>query len=158
MWITESYVFVTSLTYDGNLGGISGGDAECNSLASSGTFVAWLSDSSTDAKDRIPSSIPFKTVDGTVIATDRANLIDGSIDNPINKDEGGNLVSSEKVWTGTSEFGIQKDSQHCIDWTSNSPTPDKGRKGDTGETDKKWTEDGEENCDQSRRLYCFQVS
>src|SRR3989344_6490978 len=45
--------FVTSATYHGNLGGLAGGDAECQSLANAaslgGIWKAWLSDSSTNA-------------------------------------------------------------------------------------------------------------
>jgi len=53
-------VFVTSSSWNGNLGGLSGAGAKCQQAADAaglgGTWVAWLSDSTYDAKDRIPDT------------------------------------------------------------------------------------------------------
>ena len=59
MQIISTYrkVFVTSIGYDGNLGGLAGADAKCMTRAAagnlSGTYKAWLSSSTVNAKDRI---------------------------------------------------------------------------------------------------------
>jgi len=82
--ISESIVFISLETYNGNLGGTTGADAKCQALATaeelSGTFVAWLSESTTDAKDRIIlTEIPFNLTDRTVIADNLADLIDATL-------------------------------------------------------------------------------
>lgn len=68
-------VFVTSGTYTGNLGGLTGADQECNTLAAAanlpGTYKAWLSTSNGSPSTRfVQSSVPYKLVDDTVIAED----------------------------------------------------------------------------------------
>src|SRR5262249_60557677 len=77
-------VFVSSTTYTGNLGGLSGADAKCQSLATSaghaGTFKAWLSDDVTDAKSRLThSTMPYVLVDGTIVATGFTDLTSGTL-------------------------------------------------------------------------------
>ncbi|HYL59494.1 MAG TPA: hypothetical protein VEU51_11520, partial [Candidatus Acidoferrales bacterium] len=65
-------VFVTSSTFDGNLGGQAGADADCASLASgaglAGTFKAWLSTSGLNAKDKLGSARGFVRIDGQPFA------------------------------------------------------------------------------------------
>ena len=77
-------VFVTG-TFDGNLGGLAGADAECQSRATgaglSGTFLAWLSDGVTDPDARFDKTGgPFVLTSGVVLATDWADLTDGTLD------------------------------------------------------------------------------
>ena len=54
----QSRVFATSTTYDGNLGGPSGAAQKCADRAAAGglggSWVAFLSTSAVDAKDRLP--------------------------------------------------------------------------------------------------------
>ena len=53
-------IFTSSQKYDGNLGGLTGADSKCTSLAqSSGMFGSWtalLSDSTVDMSDRLPDT------------------------------------------------------------------------------------------------------
>jgi len=161
--LQESIVFVSSAQYTGNLSGISSADAECNFLASaaglSGTFVAWLSDSTTDAKDGIPIGIPFKRVDGATIADNLADLLDGSIDNQISVDELGATEIKQGVWTGTDGTGYAVVGYNCNNWQSSAS----GDQGARGKSDKsggdgiKWTYETEETCDKSFRIYCLQI-
>src|SRR5262249_23852873 len=77
-------VFVSSTTYTGNLGGLSGADAKCQSLATSaghtGTFKAWLSDDLVDAKSRLTHAMmPYVLVDGTIVATGFNDLTSGTL-------------------------------------------------------------------------------
>ena len=53
----RNIVFATSTLQDGNLGGLAGADAICNTRASAaglpGAYVAWLSSTTVDARDRL---------------------------------------------------------------------------------------------------------
>ena len=125
-------VFVTNTTFDGDLGGFQGADAKCNAEATAaglaGTYVAWLSDSTTDAKDRITDE-GYITMAGDVVATSLADLIDGTIGVPINVDALGNTIPviggvSQSAWTHTTSDGVDfgqswnPDGDACVDWTS----------------------------------------
>lgn len=59
----EKTVFVTSATFSGNLGGLTGADDKCQAAADGpasivppGTYIAWLSTSVKDAIDRLPAN------------------------------------------------------------------------------------------------------
>ena len=73
-----------------------------------------MSDSTTSAKDRIFQSVgPYVLINGTVIANNFADLIDGSLEFPIVLDDAGNEqpdggVASARVWTGTDASGEAK--------------------------------------------------
>ena len=102
-------IFITSQTFNGNLGGLEGADAKCQELADAadldGTFKAWLSDSETDARDRLThATVPYRLVDGTTVADDFTDLTDGSLDAPINRTENGTAVG-DRPWTGTDFAG-----------------------------------------------------
>lgn len=120
-------VFVTSQTYTGNLDGLSGADSKCQELADaaglSGSFKAWLSDSTTEAHDRLAqAAVPYVRVDGVHVAKNWTDLTDGSLLAPIDKDETGDLVFAENVWTGTRSDGttshLNGTETQCNDWTS----------------------------------------
>ena len=162
--------FVTSETGPGKLGswddsastdGLAGADTVCRNLASeanlprSDAFLAWLSDSTTDAKDRFSITGPWQRVDGVRVAASLTALIDGDIDGSLSIDEHGVLVSdSASVWTGTLAAGT-KFADRCADWTSPAP----GDKAMTGLTDEDSyalsQKSAETTCDVPRRLYCF---
>jgi hypothetical protein len=83
------YIFASSAISSGNLGGLAGADNICQTLADasllpSGTYKAWLSSSVSSAKDRLShSSGPYVNYVGETLATDWANLVDGTLDNRI---------------------------------------------------------------------------
>ena len=94
---TSRTVFITSATYNGALGGVIGGDTRCQALADaaelSGTFLAWLSDSTTSPAadpDFVKSAVPYVRVDGVMVASNWADLVDGSLLALIEVDEQGN--------------------------------------------------------------------
>jgi len=152
-------VFVSSQTYNGNLGGLSGADVKCQGLANTanlqGTFKAWLSTSTVNAKDRfISKNLPYYTVNGIKVADNFNDLIDGSLDNPINVDEKGKIVSYS-VWTGTKTNGEKETSNLCNDWMIDSPNY-RGRTGDSSSYTDSWTYWNKPTCDNNVRLYCFQ--
>lgn len=104
-------VFVTSQGFTGNLGGLSGADAICQTEAVTaglpGTFKAWLSDNNTAVADRLTHlPFPYQRVDGTIVAYNWDDLLDGYIENPINLDASGNTVSGF-VWTGSDRDGTK---------------------------------------------------
>ena len=96
----EKSVFVTNAKFNGNLGGLAGADAKCQaeadgpaSIVPSGTYLAWLSDGFDSPDIRFTkSSHPYILPDGTKIAEDFTDLMDGSILHPINIDPTGKLV------------------------------------------------------------------
>ena len=156
-------VFVTSTTHPGsNIGGLEGGDRICTFLAGDamlpGTFVAWLSDLTVDAKDRLtePGGAGFVRTDGAVVATSIADLIDGAITNPIQLDENGIEVSAGSVWTGTKSDGTAVSNFTCDGWLQSIPA---GRVGALDATDATWTDTGgNRDCDTGRNhLYCFEI-
>lgn len=65
-------VFVSSVAYTGNLGGLDGADAKCTALAAaanlSGTFRAWLSDSTGSPSTRFTQpTVDYVFADGTTV-------------------------------------------------------------------------------------------
>jgi Tfp pilus assembly protein PilV len=158
------YVFLTSTTSQGDLGGLSGADAKCQSLADAaglpGTYKAWLSGRTIAAKDRLThASLPYSLVDGTKIADNWDDLVDGTIDNKLNKDESGNLVLGGRAATNTRSDGSVKNStslETCDEWTTSSYYYN-CRGGVPAATDGGWTDAFSTNCtNDSFRLYCFQ--
>lgn len=126
-------MFVTSSTFTGNLGGISGADAKCRQAAANaslpGTWLAWISDPNQDAVDQIDGSTspffptavtPLELPDGSIVANSVGDIVNplcagpgigGGVGappdcllNPINVDEFGQPVTGF-AWTGTSGAG-----------------------------------------------------
>ena len=156
-------VFVTSTGSDGNLGGLAGADQKCRDRAVAGglggTWRAWLSTSSVNAKDRVLDTT-YRTLDGRLVATNRADLTDGAITSLIDVDEFG-APAGVNVWTGTLSSGTAHGSNTCLDWTSASEDIFGGfGKSDYGETS--WTHwvidiDPIAQCAISTlSLYCFE--
>jgi cysteine-rich repeat protein len=108
------FVFVTSITYTGNLGGLDGADAKCNARAAvagiGGTYRAWLSDITGSPSTRMSKAGgPYRLVNGTVVANNWADLTDGNLITAINLTELGTLPpqptfcgpGNTPVWTNT---------------------------------------------------------
>ena len=160
--------FITSTIADGDdLGGISGADAECQSLADGqslpGTFIAWLSDSGNDAKDAFDPTFAHyayvRTNDGATIADDFADLIDDTIDNVIaGTESGGTFGQPQNPWTGTGGDGeLDATGLTCDDWDSDL-SDDDGRAGRHLNTGVQWTTQATLPCNTLRPMYCFQTT
>jgi len=151
-------IFVTSTTYQGNLGGLSGADNKCQQIAESaslgGIWKAWLSTPGTSALSRIVHGNDYyKLVNGTVIANNWNDLTDGSLLAPINVTESGvNLDTT--VWTNTLPDGYQEPFS-CGDWTSVSSGIN-GVIGKSSETSAYWSDFDRAYCSSSNSLYCFE--
>lgn len=159
----KQIVFVTSATYNGAMGGLVGADQACNNLAKSaglsGAFKAWLSDSSTDARDRVTGG-PWFTVQNDLVACDTAELTTTGVRHPINLTESSGASPMELVWTGTRYDGTADaivDHDICSDWTSAVDSPEAlvGRSDLTG---KLFTMTQSAFCSHALPIYCFQGS
>lgn len=127
----STFVFLSSGEYYGNFGGIEGVDDVCQQLATEAylsnpeSYKAWISDSDTFVKDRFfHSPLPYKLINGEIIAENWEDLIDGDIKRAINIDESGNSYNSAVVWTGTDRHGLgfSSPSYNCRDWSSRDCT------------------------------------
>ena len=159
-------IFASSATYTGDLGGLSGADQKCGALASaaglSGTYKAWLSVLGTSASSRLSHSA-YAYVDtlGQLIATNWADLTDGSIANPINIDENKTGPVYFDAYTGTDYRGMYYDDGigndfTCSGWTAAPSNGIGGWSGDMESTGFDWAGDGIGYCDAPNHLYCIQ--
>ncbi len=161
-------VFVTSDTFNGNLGGVAGADQKCQDAATtaglSGTFRAWISDSTSSVNDRFPQHDAFyHAMNGSTlipIAVSWADLTDGSLSsNGIRYDENGVSVTGN-AWTSTTTAGELKTApqeRHCQNWTS--AAGGQGWFGSSTGFGNAWTEGSTSSyisCHQALRLYCFE--
>ena len=156
-------VFLTSTSFNGNLGGLEGADAKCNDLAAEaglpGSYKAWLSDSSTSVSQRFSHTGPYILVDGTPVADSWSDLTDGYIINRISRDEKNAPYASEQlVWTNTLPDGQKKydlNAYNCNNWMSSSSYY--GGVGSTSYSHFYWTNRNYTNgCYNPRKLYCFE--
>lgn len=153
-------LFVTSGSYPGSFGDILQADATCQTLANtaglSGTFQAWLSDSTQSPSTRsTQAGQPYRDAVGGVVANDWADLTDGVLSKPINLNETGAFVSGSLVWTNTAPDGTVDGSEHCADW-SDGTSGSSGGYGSSSSPNSNWTDLSTTTCDVLRRLYCIQ--
>lgn len=163
--------FVTSARGFGNLGawteangaqGVAAGDQICKTLARDAglsqpdSYLAWLSTTSMDARDRFTFSGPWKRLDGVQIASDLEDLTTPPLFTSISVTEKGDYVSGW-VLTGTLKDGRVNNDTTCDDWQTDNAN---GRLGRSGVATKHWTDQGNHSCGESpNSLYCFsQVS
>lgn len=159
------YVFVTETTYrGGDLGGLAGADAKCATQASSlglgGKYIAWLSTSTVNAIDRVPTNAgPWRRKqDGAVVFGGRGQLANG----------GGATASVSLgagpayVWTSTDKNGAAvyidmtspKQYLTCDDWTSIDAAK-YGYGGEATAMGENWTYNYSLYCDKAYPIYCF---
>ncbi len=157
-------VFVTSTTYDGNLGGLSGADAMCRAaaqaagLANYSNYKAWLSDTTNNAGTRITSDGPWYRLDGVKVASNKAALTgtsSASLFTAISQTETGSYVGQyQLVWTGTGDNGVAL-GDRCVDW-NNSTDSHLGQVGYATLSNSSWTTATTFACTNMRALYCFE--
>lgn len=161
----NSCAFVTSTTYNGNLGGVSGADSICVTRATAAdlpgaaTYKAWIASSAADDPESrfIQSTNAYLMPNGTKIADNWTDLTDGSLDNNFNRDEFGVTISSPTyVWSDVGTNGTYlNDSNSCTGWTTSS-TGVSGKDGATILTSSFWTNNSVNNCGVAKRIYCIQ--
>ena len=154
-------IFVTSETYNGDLGGLDGADAKCNAhaleagVANAGKFMAWLS-----TEDHSPASRMthyagrYVLLDGGVIVAESwEDLTDGMLAEAIDIDETGAKKSGE-VWTGTTAAG-QAAPLRCLDWTY-AMSDEGGLHGLVPAKNAEWTEKDAMGCSYFAYLICVE--
>lgn len=129
-------------------------DAEYNGLYRGLLWYPWISTSEENIIDVLNSKYPYKLIDGTLIANNLDDLIDGKIENPINLDQYGTLISNANVWTGTNEFG-KHSGDSCLNWAFNNESTF-GTYGNTSLIGKQWTNYQKTNCNKELRVYCIE--
>ncbi len=159
----DRVVFVSSEAYFGDLSGIDGAINRCRERALEAGFEnaidfrPWISGS-----EYSPSTHFFKSegryvlVDGTKVADNWNDLVDGGLEAPIDMDESGQLLDGVSVWTNTVPWGEQHpDMAHCSEWTSDDLEP--GQFGKSNYTDERWSAFGDTiPCALPAHLYCFE--
>lgn len=171
-------VFVTSETYTGALGGVSGADLKCRTLAMAAglenalAFRAWLSDSDDSPTSRFQqddlTEAPYIRLDGRIVAADFLELIELGPRTGIALTEKGETLFEQFVWTNTTAFGeVFNATNHCSEWTSESPQIkarfglnalqiEDGPSWETWRADRGWTSYATDRCSFKIRLYCFE--
>jgi hypothetical protein len=152
-------VFLSSVTHDGNFGGLAGMDTFCTARATAaslgGTWKAYASTSSVSAPSRLTDVSPWYDVDNTTVAVAaKASLSDGSSITGLVFDEFGTAHSGQSVYTGTTSTGTP-DHDTCSDWTD---IVGNGMTGLTGGGPAPWFWENAQTdfCDVTRRIYCFE--
>ena len=159
-------VFVSSTVQNGNMGGVAAADTICQNLAStaglSGSFKAWITDGTTtnEVVDRFTTStLPYRMVDGTKVADNWTDLIDGALKTGIVLNENGTYVSSGRIYSNTTIAGLRHTTtDHCVNWTSSSITDD-STSGYVGQAGNKWANSGTTDvidCGTNARLICVE--
>lgn len=162
---TTRLVFVTEGAFFANLGGVTGADARCEAEAEAaghpGEFLAWISDSSTSPADRfLHEGGAWVLADGSEVAEDWDDLVDGTLAHPIDLDaEGQPLDDQLAVWTNTGWNGLAL-AADCEGWTSMA-FQDAGIFGDFTQSAEfgQWTAWGDPTpfpCENTFHLYCFE--
>jgi hypothetical protein len=160
---TTKRVFVTSSAYRGSsFLGLSGADAKCQSSATAaslgGNWKAWLSDNSISASDRLNKSniVGYKLVDGTLIASNWTDLVDGTLQHAINKTEFGQPAGYTYAWTGTDQSGTKVSGNNCDNWGVGVQQPNnQGAIGDVFSTTQ-WSYVAPNSCINAVALYCIE--
>ena len=154
-------VFVTKAAFQGNLGGLAGADARCQTAAQRaglpGVFRAWLSTSAEPAGARVVhKEVPYIMPGGVRVADNYLDLTDGRLAHPIDRTEYGDAVLSPFLArTATGPDG-QALSPTCSDWTSRRRY-DGGAWGAT-DSPSDWSRTGvfPGRCDYLAHLYCLE--
>jgi hypothetical protein len=150
--------FVTGSVYTGAIGGLAAADASCATAAADagldGTFIAFLSDTTSDILTRLAGSRGWIRTDGAPVADLATDFAGGLIAFPIRMDEFGNDLGSLSVMTG-SEAGACT-GLTCMDWASADPMLD------VSSSASSWgsifaTGSGTNTCDQVQHLICVET-
>lgn len=160
------FMFVTSLEYNGSLGGKEGADKICQTSAAKGVgahklegqFKAWLSTVNVNAIDGIENfagayvKYDHGKSDNSVIVVSAEG--GRGLVSPIDVTEDAVLVmSGRRAWTGTHPDGTAT-GVDCDGW--NDSLANLGVVGRTANYDDGWTEYEESFCGLTKRLYCIQ--
>ena len=148
-------VFVTSSAVHADFGGLEQADEICRQHARDaglqGTFVAWLSTSTTDALSRLQGARGWVRTDGLPFADEADEVIFDSFYPPALDEYGEHVGLDARPWSGT-RFDGSRDEDTCEDWTSQAASAVQGtpQAGVTG-----WIVGIVAPCSEPAPLYCF---
>lgn len=156
--LAANIVFVTSqAVIPGQLGGIAGADAACDQDARMaglpGTYVAWLSTSTTSAASRLGTARGWVRTDGLPFADQVADIVAGRIWYPPRKDELQQEFKGIAV-TATQPNGTLEGNGSCQDYTDTSGSV---RVGNPSSGTDQWTDELTTSCGGQLYLYCFGI-
>ena len=121
-------------------------------------WKAWMSDSKTNAKDRLSTTALYVRVDGKAIGT-VDDLTHGTLQNPIGLDEYGVAAATMSLaLTGTAFDGTVDTNGTCGDWMDMLAGP-MVTQGDPRKTNNEWTSSGNfaEDCSSlGGQFYCVE--
>jgi hypothetical protein len=168
--------FITSQTFDGNLGGLEGADLKCQEAANSsglgGKWKAYIGKEGISPESIIfASEVPYKKLDGTLIANHYNDLTDGKIASQINIDEFGHVQNSTYYYAWTGDVGSDGKVSSCRNWTYDNKVysngqwivpriwTDYGSAGIINWPDYRqdqWSKSVSSGCHVQNRLYCIE--
>jgi hypothetical protein len=158
----RNYVFVTSRLFSMKGMTIAKADAACNDAARAaslpGSYVAWLSTSAVNARDRLPKTVGWLRTDGAPFVESLTNLLAGRILRPPLFDERGFEVDPwTPVLTGTQAAGVVAAEANCNDWTQTDSTTGGAIQGEVAATTLRWTDGELQSCSVETPFLCFGV-
>ena len=128
--IPPNYAFVTSTTENGNMGGLSGADAICQTRANAaslpGHYRAFLSASTANVIDRFGNARGWIRPDGKPFLDKLTDITTSRVMYPPRLDETGADVGSVSLYTGTNTQLLLSSFGSCNDWTSASASDTAG--------------------------------
>ena len=167
--LSPNIIFATSGVYTGNLGGLSGADAICQSTAQAanlpGTYRAYLSsmqgNTPINAPSRMGSASGWVRVDGVPVMNSITQFAAGQLFNAPRLTEGGLDVNQTQVpyaWTGTNASGTYDSAcsqlQSFVPWGGQFGLAMGGIATMTNST---VVAGGTPDCSNTLRLYCLGV-
>lgn len=173
----EFVIFVTEATFAGNIGfdddgkmatppcsGLLCADTVCKNEAQkhglTGTYKAWLSTGSENAKADMPTGKNWFLRNGATVGATGVLYNDVAdnviLQHPINVIGSGltELLNNQQVWTGTNAGGTSAST--CLNWTT-ADGKEIGSFGSVSATTQKWTYLDNELCSAKLHLYCFRA-
>jgi len=173
----ELIIFVTETKTNGNISyngetGIDAADAICqeeadsaDSILPAGTYIALISNSIIDAKDRLSDGLFYNNNEygREIIAENIDDLFDDSLDTKIRYNVTGTIPSDPdmfRVWTGTTTEGLAGE-YNCDDWLNDGLIVDLVSLGIYGDMtvwyQSEWINTNFHNCRYVARIYCVAV-
>ena len=149
-------MWVSSTSTDGDIGGVNGATAICETdasgiggLAPGLTHRAVIATSSNDPRDYFSNNPPVQRPDGTVIIDTYSGFFDDNtnLTNSV-------LITQKQYWMGLDSDGSAS-SVSCSDWT----TADSGTRGNQGVSDEPVGDNrfysGDTTCNWSESILCI---
>lgn len=171
-------VFISSATYTGDLGGVSGADLKCQALAQAAglanakKYRAWISNGVQSPLTRFTQidleDLPYALRNGRLVAATFTELVEDGPRTGIWITELGTPLFDKLVWTNTAASGEPfSPTNHCSEWVSNSGQViarvgrnaiqvEQGPDWDLFRSERHWTSYVGRSCNFSFHLYCFE--